>query len=170
MNEIKPKMLVKPKMPVKPKILGIDIETYSSVPLSKCGVYRYLFSGRVVCGNCGAHYNRRTQTNGRGTPRRITWQCVTYSTKGKRVCPAKQIPEKTWMELTCEVLETGELTEETMNRLSEIRITGPNQVRFLFLDGRMVEKVWQDRSRAESWTDEMKQRASEQMKRRHQHE
>ena len=95
---------------------------------------------------------------------------MTYSTKGKRVCPAKQIPERTLMELTCEVLETGELTEETMNRLSEIRITGPNQVRFLFLDGRMVEKVWQDRSRAESWTDEMKQRASEQMKRRHQHE
>ena len=95
---------------------------------------------------------------------------MTYSTKGKLVCPAKQIPEKTLMELTCEVLETGELTEETMNRLSEIRITGPNQVRFLFLDGRMVEKVWQDRSRAESWTDEMKQRASEQMKRRHQHE
>ena len=42
MNEIKPKMLVKPKMPVKPKILGIDIETYSSVPLPKCGVYRYV--------------------------------------------------------------------------------------------------------------------------------
>ena len=41
MNEIKPKMLVKPEMPVKPKMLGIDIETYSSAPLPKCGVYRY---------------------------------------------------------------------------------------------------------------------------------
>ena len=159
----------------------IDHETFERVQLERAARWasenvqnptyaRYLFSGRVVCGNCGAHYNRRTQTNGRGTPRRITWQCVTYSTKGKRACPAKQIPERTLMELTCEVLETGELTEETMNRLSEIRITGPNQVRFLFLDGRMVEKVWQDRSRAESWTDEMKQRASEQMKRRHRHE
>ena len=74
------------------------------------------------------------------------------------------------MELTCEALGIDELTEEELNRLSEIRITGPNRVSFLFLDGRMVEKVWQDRSRAESWTDEMKQRASEQMKRRHQHE
>ena len=36
MNEIKP------RMPVKPKILGIDIETYSSAPLPKCGVYRYV--------------------------------------------------------------------------------------------------------------------------------
>ena len=42
MNEIKPKMLVKPEMPVKPKMLGIDIETYSSAPLPKCGVYRYV--------------------------------------------------------------------------------------------------------------------------------
>ena len=35
MNEIKPMMMV------KPKILGIDLETYSSAPLPKCGVYRY---------------------------------------------------------------------------------------------------------------------------------
>ena len=42
MNEIKPRMLIKPKMPEKPKILGIDIETYSSAPLPKCGVYRYV--------------------------------------------------------------------------------------------------------------------------------
>ena len=41
MNEIKPRMLVKPNMPTKPKILGIDLETYSSAPLPKCGVYRY---------------------------------------------------------------------------------------------------------------------------------
>ena len=95
---------------------------------------------------------------------------MTYSTKGKPACPAKQIPERTLMELTCEVLGIDELTEQAMNRLSEICITGPNQLSFLFLDGRTVEKVWQDRSRAESWTDEMKQRASEQMKRRHQHE
>ena len=36
MNEIKP------MMPIKPKILGIDLETYSSAPLPKCGVYRYV--------------------------------------------------------------------------------------------------------------------------------
>ena len=42
MNEIKPKMPVKPKILVKSKVLGIDIETYSSVPLTKCGVYRYV--------------------------------------------------------------------------------------------------------------------------------
>lgn len=89
-----------------------------------------LFSGRVVCGNCGAHYNRRTQTNGRSPPHRITWQCVTYSIKEKRACPAKRIPERTLMKLTCEVLGIDELTEEALNRLPEIRITGPNQVNF----------------------------------------
>ena len=59
----------------------------------------------------------------------------------KIILTTPQMTEKTLMELTCEVLETGELTEETMNRLSEIRITGPNQVRFLFLDG----NVWPSR-------------------------
>ena len=42
MNEIKPKMPVKPKILIKSKVLGIDIENYSSVPLTKCGVYRYV--------------------------------------------------------------------------------------------------------------------------------
>ena len=34
------------------------------------------------------------------------------------------------MKLTCEVLGIDELTEEALNRLPEIRITGPNQVSF----------------------------------------
>lgn len=42
MNEIKPKMPEKPKILIKSRILGIDIETYSSVPLPKYGVYRYV--------------------------------------------------------------------------------------------------------------------------------
>ena len=33
MNEIKPKMPEKPKILIKSRILGIDIETYSSVPV-----------------------------------------------------------------------------------------------------------------------------------------
>lgn len=111
----------------------IDRETFERVQLERAARWasenvqnptyaRYLFSGRVVCGNCGAHYNRRTQTNGRGTPRRITWQCVTYSTKGKRACPAKQIPERTLMELTCEALGIDELTEEALNRTEPLSV------------------------------------------------
>jgi hypothetical protein len=42
----------------------------------------------------------------------------------------------------------------------------PNKLVFVFRDGRTVEKAWWDRSRSESWTDEMRKAASENAKRR----
>lgn len=125
---------------------------------------RYPLSGKIVCGMCGAHFHRRTN------PSRITWQCVTYLRKGRKACPAKQIPEETLLTLTREVLGVCEITEKNICCLSEIRIPASNHVMFVFSDGRTEERVWQDRSRSESWTDEMKMRASEQMKRRNDHE
>ena len=138
--------------------------------VSKPTSARYPLSGKVICGLCGAHYNRRTRSNGKGTPKRIVWQCLTYAQKGKAACASKQIPEETLLALACEVLGVREITEENIGCLSEIRIHASNSVAFIFADGHAEEKVWQDRSRAESWTDEMRKRASEQMKRRHSHE
>lgn len=138
--------------------------------VSKPTSARYPLSGKVICGLCGAHYNRRTRSSGKGTPKRIVWQCLTYAQKGKAVCASKQIPEETLLTLACEVLGVREITEENIGCLSEIRIHASNRVAFIFADGHAEEKVWQDRSRAESWTDEMRKRASEQMKRRHSHE
>ena len=131
---------------------------------------RYPLTGKVVCGNCGAHYNRRTRSTGRNSIPRYTWQCVTYTSKGKRCCPASQIPEETLIALTCEVLGVEELTEEAVEALSEIRVTGKGCLLFRLQDGRTEERQWAWTSRADSWTSEMRQKASEQMKRRWQHE
>lgn len=152
----------------------IDHETYEKVQtliaerrektnVQKDVAARYPFSGMIVCGCCGAHYHRRTNLT------RITWQCVTYLRWGKKYCPAKQIPEETLYCITCEVLGVHEVTEENIQVLAEIRIPSPNHILFVFEDGREIERVWQDRSRAESWTDEMKEKARAQMKRRHRH-
>ena len=135
--------------------------------VSKPTSARYPLSGKVICGLCGAHYNRRTRSSGKGTPKRIVWQCLTYAQKGKAACASKQIPEETLLTLACEVLGVREITEENIGCLSEIRIHASNRVAFIFADGHAEEKVWQDRSRAESWTDAMRKRVSEQMKRRH---
>ena len=94
---------------------------------------------------------------------------MTYLRRGKKYCPAKQIPEETLYCITCEVLGVHEVTEENIQVLAEIRIPSPNHILFVFEDGREIERVWQDRSRAESWTDEMKEKARAQMKRRHRH-
>lgn len=152
----------------------IDHETYEKVQtliaerrektnVQKDVAARYPFSGMIVCGCCGAHYHRRTNLT------RIAWQCVTYLRRGKKYCPAKQIPEETLYCITCEVLGVHEVTEENIQVLAEIRIPSPNHILFVFEDGREIERVWQDRSRAESWTDEMKEKARAQMKRRHRH-
>ena len=152
----------------------IDHETYEKVQtliaerrektnVQKDVAARYPFSGRIVCGCCGAHYHRRTNLT------RITWQCVTYLRRGKKYCAAKQIPEETLHCIACEVLGVHEITEENIQTLPEIRVPSPNHIVFAFKDSREIERVWQDRSRAESWTDEMKEKARAQMKRRHRH-
>ena len=149
------------------KVQALIAERREKTNVQKDVTARYPFTSMIVCGCCGAHYNRRTRSSGRGTLQRITWQCVTYSTKGKKYCPAKQIPEETLHCIACEVLGVHKITEESIHVLAELRIPSPNHILFVFKDGHETERVWQDRSRAESWTDEMKEKARAQMKRRH---
>ena len=141
-----------------------------TINVRKPTTVRYPLTGKIVCGNCGAHYNRRTRSTGRNSVPRYTWQCATYSGKGKRCCPASQIPEETLLALTCEVLGVEALTEEAVEALDEIRVTDRGCLRFLLRDGHAEERRWAWKSRANSWTPEMRRKASEQMKRRWQHE
>lgn len=123
---------------------------------------RYPFSGMIVCGNCGKHFGRKT-THGR-----ISWQCMTFQFEGKSACPAKQIPEPTLLAVCCQVLGINKFDERVFAaQIREIRVTAPNELEFAFSDGHTVTRVWKDRSRSESWTDEMKQAASERSKHLH---
>ena len=119
------------------------------------------FSGKLVCGHCGKHLKRKTVHG------KTAWQCQTFLTYGKARCPAKQIPEDTLTALTMEVLNAEELNDVQMARLKEIRVTGSNELSFVFSDGCEEKRTWKDRSRAESWTDEMKEAASRKMKAYH---
>lgn len=76
--------------------------------------------------------------------------CPTFNSAGKAVCPSKQIPDETLKELTAGIdLRTVErMTAESGNIL-----------RVRFRDGTEQILVWKDRSRSESWTDEMKRKA-----------
>ena len=115
---------------------------------------RYPFSGKIVCGNCGKHFGRKT-THGR-----VSWICMTFQFDGKSACPAKQIPEPTLMTVCCDVLGIVEFDERIFTeRISGIRVTAPNELLFLLDDGHTETRVWKDRSRRDSWTDEMKEAA-----------
>jgi hypothetical protein len=122
--------------------------------IKKPSTARYPFSGKIVCGNCGKHFGRKT-THGR-----VSWICTVFQFEGKSVCPAKQIPESTLMAVCCDVLELAEFDERVFTeRISGIRVTAPNELLFLLADGHAEARVWKDRSRRDSWTNEMKEAA-----------
>lgn len=119
-------------------------ETYTA-PSSTCSVFP--FTSLITCAKCGKKYQRKIRKTG------VSWICSTYNHEGKAACPSKQIPEKTLYSLT-ENMDLG--------RVTEIVADDGNRLSFHFSDGTVVEKVWRDRSRAESWTPEMRERAREQ--------
>jgi DNA invertase Pin-like site-specific DNA recombinase len=117
---------------------------------------RYPFTGRIICGNCGKNFQRKT------TKERISWHCATYLEHGKGACPAKQIPEAVLLDACAEALGLSLFDEtEFTKRITRIEVHESNTLRFIFTDGKTHIVVWKDRSRSESWTDEMKQAARE---------
>ena len=104
----------------------------------------YPFTRLIVCANCGKHYKRKTTATG------IVWICSTYNIHGKKACASKAISESVLYELTADT-PIGDLTA--------IRAEKDNTLVFCFKDGSQTVKRWQDRSRAESWTDAMKETA-----------
>ena len=85
---------------------------------------------------------------------------MTFQFEGKSACSAKQIPEPMLMTVCCDVLGIAEFDERVFTeRISSIRATAPNELLFLLADGHTETRVWKDRSRRDSWTDEMKEAA-----------
>ena len=86
--------------------------------------------------------------------------CTTFQTKGKSECAAKRIPEETLEVLTCEVLGEGSIDSDMVrSKITAIRAEKSNMVVFCMDDGSEIVKRWTGRSRAESWTPEMKEKA-----------
>lgn len=140
----------------------IDIGTYNSVQLE---MYRraqkygktqtsekYPFSGIITCAGCGKHYRRKVTATG------PVWICSTYNTHGKAACHSKAIPESTLMEIAAMVSATGEITAVTAHN--------DNTLEFTLADETVTVKQWQDRSRAASWTAEMRAAAGEKTRER----
>ena len=140
----------------------IDIDTYNQVQLEmyrraqKYGKQqtseKYPFSGIITCAGCGKHYRRKVTATG------AVWICSTYNTHGKAACPSKAIPESSLMEIAAQVSATGEITAVTAHN--------DNTLAFTLADGTATVKRWQDRSRAASWTAEMRTAAGEKTRER----
>ncbi len=111
---------------------------------------RYPFSGMIICGCCGAHYHRKV------THTTIFWVCSTFNQQGKKACQSKAVPESALINLLPEI-------ENILN----IRVEKNNKLIITYRDGHKETHTWKDRSRAESWTPEMKEAARERARKRH---
>lgn len=132
----------------------IDIDTFNSVQAElerrteKYGhapkeQKRYPFTGLLICGNCGKNYRRKV------TATQPVWICATYNTRGKKYCDSKQIPESTLSAITAEVA--------TIEDIEKIVVFNGNRLEYHLVDGAVIERTWADRSRSESWTEEMRE-------------
>lgn len=113
------------------------------------------FSRKLLCGCCGATYRRKAARN-------ITiWLCRTMSRRGKVACPSsKAVPESVLMDKTAEVLGMDKFDPAVFaESVDHITAEVGNTLIFTFTDGTEQSITWQDRSRSESWTPEMKETA-----------
>lgn len=114
---------------------------------------RYPFSGLVVCANCGKSFRRKV------TATQPVWICATYNTKGKKYCASKQIPESTLAQITSE-------TVADISEIEKIVAEVGNILTFYLRNGQTVKRHWEDRSRSESWTPEMRAAAGKRKRER----
>ena len=155
----------------------IDKETFTKVqqelarraekfPNTAQKTKEYPFTGLIRCGFCGKYFRRKITASGTKYAKPV-WICPTFNTYGKDICSAQQIPEKILIEKTSEVLGTADWDCETLlSYVSEIWVPEHNLLIYVFRDGHTEEVAWQNPSRRESWSDEMKQSARERQRQR----
>ena len=122
----------------------------------------YLFTGLIRCGLCGGHFFRKLTASGKKYKKKATWICHTFHNYGKGECPSQRIPEDILIAKTSEILgHDGWSRGELLQNVSEILVPEHNYLVYVFHDGRMEGIHWQNPSRRESWTPEMRQKARE---------
>ena len=130
---------------------------YSDSP----GMKTTALTGKIVCGKCGKHFQRKTANAGSKYVHYI-WICQTFNRKGKKYCASKQIPEKILLPLIAEVLGIPEFDGEIFSQtIQEIHAPENGTLVFCFYDGRKVTRTWEDVSRRYSWNEENRQKARE---------
>jgi len=119
------------------------------------------FSGLITCKKCGAKF--RKKVSGVGTKyAKVVWACATYTYRGKHECAAKRIPEDILKEKCTEVLGLAVYDPDVLSgKITAIAVPDDGVLVFTFKDGTKQTSTWENRSRRESWTDEMRQTARE---------
>ncbi len=139
--------------------------TYNTQNRAKAPKER-LLSQLVYCEHCNKalHYKLAL-----GASRRKMWICKNHNSLGVEYCPLKPIREDILTDTTSEVLletklikENTPLTNKRLKSLIQKIIAKDNQeLEYHLANGEVITKKWRHRSRSESWTPEMREKARE---------
>ncbi|MDD4688312.1 MAG: recombinase family protein [Eubacteriales bacterium] len=117
-------------------------------PLQSTGNYTY--TGLIRCGKCGSYYRRKH--NNAGTKyEKIVWICETFNTYGKAECASQQIPE--------DILDRIVADVGGLDIIEKITVPEHNILHFRLKNGDATVIEWQNPSRREAWTPEMREAA-----------
>lgn len=112
------------------------------------------FTGMIVCRECGGKYCRRTN-NGK-----YSFLCRNRINRNTVTCTNKQIPEYELYRMSTEVLGLKEFKNEFFKaKIEFLEAFSDNSVVFHFKGGEEKRMTWKYKSRSESWTKEMKEKA-----------
>jgi len=144
----------------------IDHETYEAVraevkrrrPHQTTPPYvKYPFRKKIRCGQCGAPFNRKK------TKTETFWRCAANLGMRDHRCDMKGVPERVLEGLVAEALNMEQFDASAFSeQIKEIIVPEANRVTIVFRNGKEKHFTWQDRSRSESWTPEMRARVSQQ--------
>lgn len=113
-----------------------------------------LYRGLLICEHCGKNYGRRI------TKDKAYWICSTYNMHGKNKCPSKQIPEEVLNETVSKVMNLKKVSIEELNhKVKKIVVLDGQQLTIQPKQGDPITSLWKHKSRRESWTVDMKEKA-----------
>lgn len=120
--------------------------------------YDCIFKGIIRCGNCGHGYTKRSAHG----DRKALWRCNFYIMYGKDKCNSPSILDEEVVRLTKLVLGTSEINnEDFLSKIKFIFVNSDKTVTFELKSGEKITHPFNDYSRKNSWTPEMKQKARE---------
>lgn len=110
------------------------------------------FKGKLVCAHCGHKFRIKKNY------KKFIWRCDTYIKQSIKGCQSKQVPDDELRILTKDILGVNELTTEIIDDKIEKIIVGDNRLLTFYLtDGTTIDVTWTQKSRSESWTEEMRE-------------
>lgn len=116
----------------------------------------YPFTGLIYCGECGHLFKHKV------TKYYESWCCSQYDELGKAYCASKKIRDDVLRKACAEALGIDSFDETTFKKnIRRIDAFNGNRLVFHFINGISKEVIWDNPSRRDSWTDEMKLKAKE---------